>query len=153
VLSFEERCSNKEREQKMDEDKGCQLHYINCGKLKELLVRKTGSPGFTELHPGIVQLSPRTCCFEREGTQEFQVKDTLEFLFDLEDCFCTAQATVVSVDGWSCLDEGYHHKRWYNYRVEFHCELDESVCERLFAGPKRSVTVRQASEGKLPQAV
>jgi len=141
VLSFEERCSNKEQEHKMDEDKGRQLRYMDCGKLKGLSVRKTGSPGFMELHPGIVQLAPRTCCFERAGTQEFQVKDTLEFLFALEHCSCTARATVVSVDGWSCLDECYHHKRWYNYRVEFDCDLDESVCESLLAGPKRPGTV------------
>lgn len=139
MLSFEERWSNKGASRNMDEDKVCQLRYVNCGRLRELSVRKTGSPGFMELHPGIVQLGPRTCCFEREGTQEFQVQDTVEFLFDLEGCSRTAQATVVSVDGWSCLDEGYHHKKWYSYRVEFDCELDESVCECLLPGPKRSV--------------
>jgi hypothetical protein len=127
----------------MDENKGRQLRYINFGKLKALSVRKTGSPGFTELHPGVVQLGPRSCLFEREGRQEFQVKDTVELFFALEDCFCQAQATVVSVEGWRCLDEGYHHKSWYNYEVEFDCELDANVYQHLVAGPKRSVILRQ----------
>jgi hypothetical protein len=132
----------------MDEDKRCELRYINCGNLKSLLVRRAGSPDFKELHPGIVQLGSSSCSFEREGGPEFQVKDSLELHFHLEDRCVTAPATVVSVDGWKCLDEGYHHQTWYRYGVELDCELDANVCERLITTPKRSMKLLRGT-GKL----
>jgi hypothetical protein len=137
----------------MDEDRRCKPRYVNCGKLKGLSVRKTGSPGFVELHPGVVQLGPTFCYFEREGMQEFQVKDTLELLFALEDGSCTAQATVVSVQDWMCLDEGYHQERWYNYGVEFNCGLAESVYQCLVGGPKKTGTLRRGQDANRPHGV
>ena len=113
------------------------IHYLACGQLKELLVRKKGSAHFRPLNPGIVEIGPTGCSFEWEGGQEFQPRDELEFLFHLEECSLNAEATVVSVDCWSCWDDGYDHKTWYSYRAEFSDELDAGMFQQLVSCAKR----------------
>ena len=124
----------------MDKKNQCQTHYLACGELRELLVRKTGSPDFKPLHPGTMEIEPSGCRFEWEGRQEFQAMDKLEFLFQLEDCSMNAEATVISVDEWRCWDDCYDHKNWYTYRAEFDSELETHLFQRLLACPKRMKT-------------
>ena len=55
------------RELEMDKKNQCQTHYLACGELRELLVRKTGSPDFKPLHPGTMEIEPSGCRFEGEA--------------------------------------------------------------------------------------
>ncbi len=119
---------------------GRQLYYLALSQVKNLSVQKTGATAYQPIHLGTVEISPTSCHFEREGRQEFQVGEECDIIFDMEGFCLSTKATVVFVARCEMLDEGYEHKIWFSYGVEFDAELDPDLFQRLVGDPKRSKT-------------
>ncbi len=122
----------------MERQTAQQMHYLDLGRIKKLAVRKKGETDFQPIHLEIVEISPGVCCFEREGRQEFQVGEELEFFFDIEDASLSASATIGWVAKCEYLDEGYEHRVWFSYGAEFDGELDADFFQCIAGDPKKS---------------
>jgi hypothetical protein len=122
----------------MERQTAQQMHYLDLGRVKKLAVRKKGETDFQPIHLEIVEVSLDVCCFEREGRQEFQVGEELEFLFDIEDSCLSANATIGWVAKCELLDENYERRVWFTYGAEFGGEIDTDFFRRIAGDPKKS---------------
>jgi hypothetical protein len=120
----------------MDVQKATQKHYLASNQIKKLLVRKHGDKDLHPLHQELVEISPTTFSFEKEGRQEFQVGEEVDFIFDTGNYCLNARANIVWVTKYEHIDEGYEHMVWFSYGAEFSGELNGAFFKRIKGGPK-----------------
>jgi hypothetical protein len=115
-----------------------QKHYLASKQVKKLQVRRKGGKNLHPLHHELVEISSTTCCFEKEGRQEFRVGEEVDFIFDTEECCLSTGARIVWVTKFEHIDEGYEHIVWFSYGAEFSGELDGDFFQRIKGDPKRT---------------
>jgi hypothetical protein len=78
----------------MDVHKATRKHYLASSQIKKLLVRKQGDKNLHPLHHELVEISPTTCCFEKEGQQEFRVGEGVDLIFDTGNYCLSARELI-----------------------------------------------------------
>ncbi len=117
-------------------NRGDQFYSI-CAECDEISVHKDGWSEARRLHLDTVEISPRICCFEWEGSGEFRPGEELSIRLRLPAGLFQRRATIFWMEECTLLDEGYEMTPCFTYCARFDGEIEADFFRTLMGTPRR----------------